>query len=229
MKTLLLIAVATYFLIEILLINYKELFPGANKIGQFFSKLSISYISAFIFYFIVVHIKNERDRENINEFVGQKVSDILTSAHLFIQPFLQIEDKKASFAHMDIRKLPKLLSSIQRNAKDAPYIIHGENGTWMDWWEYLKGSTFESFNHIYVRYNHIDTKLIKILTRMENSLFFTQWNLLYFNEHDKTFGLYTTQIKMYLEHVKDLQEYSDKHLSGYSSLTSEFMGYKGEY
>ena len=226
LQTLLVTAILTYFLIELCFNNYQEIFTGANKIGQFFSKLSISYISAFIFYFIVVHIKNEKDKENINEYVGHKVYDILTSAHLFVQPFLKIENKKASFEDLDINKLRTLLNSIQRNSKDAPYIIDGENGTWLDWWEYLKDSTFKSFNQIYNRYNHIDTKLIKILTRLENSLFFTQWNMLYVNEYDKTFGLYSEQIKMYLSQVKDLQEYADKHLSEYRNRTSEFMGYK---
>jgi len=224
--TILITAILTYFSIELWFNNYSEIFQGANKIGQFISKLSISYISAFIFYFIVVHIKNEKDKENINEYVGYKVYDILTSAHLFIQPFLQIENKKASFDDLEIIKLHTLLASIIRDSKDAPYIVNDKNGTWLDWWEYLKESTFKSFAHIYVRYNHIDTKLIKILTRMENSLFYTQWDMLYINEYDKTFGLYSTQIKMYLSHVKDLQDYADKNLSEYRNRTTEFMGYK---
>jgi hypothetical protein len=139
---------------------------------------------------------------------------------------LQIENKKASLKDLDISNLRTLLSSIDRNAKDAPYIINGENGTWLDWWEYLKESTFKSLNEIFVRYNHIDTKLIKILTRIENSLFFTQWVMLHTNEYDKSFGLYTEQIKMYLVHIKDLQHYADKNLSEYRHLTSEFIGHK---
>ncbi|HEX7415130.1 MAG TPA: hypothetical protein VF411_13880, partial [Bacteroidia bacterium] len=141
-------------------------------------------------------------------------------------PFLQIENKKASFNDLDINNLRTLLNSIERGSKDAPYIIDGENGTWLEWWEYLKESTFKSFNQIFIRYNHIDTKLIKLLTRMENSLFFTQWDMLYRIEYDKSFGLYCEQIKMYLTHVKELQEYADSNLSEYRNRTSEFMGYK---
>jgi len=188
----------------------------------------MSYISVFIFYFIVVHIKNEKDRENINEYLGLKVSDILTSAHLFIQPILQIENKKASFDSLDVRHLHKLLSTIDRSGKVSHYSINGEEATWMDWWEYLKDSTFKSLKEIYIRYYHVDSELIKLLTRIENSLFFSQWDLLYYNQHDLTFGLYSTQIKMYLIHIEALQEYHDKNLTGYKSITNEFIGYKQE-
>jgi len=226
--TLLAIAFSTYFIIEFWLNNYSEIFKGASKIGQLFSNLSISYISAFIFYFIVVHIKNEKDKENINEYIGIKVRDILNTSHLFIQPFLQIDNRKASFKDLDIKKLRSLLDSINRYSKDAPYTLNGENATWLQWWEYLKTSTFTSFSEIFIRYNHVDTELIKILTRMENSTFFTQWNMLYggMGGFDKSFGLYCEQVKMYLEHVNDLQNYADKNLREYQNRTSNFMGHK---
>lgn len=226
---ILFVAIFTYFFNELYLNNLPELFKGANKIGQFFSKLSISYISAFIFYFIVVHIKNEKDKENINEYVGQKVHNILTCAHLFIQPFLQIENKNAKFNDLDIKKLRTLLNSIDRNAKDSPYIIDGQKASWLEWYEYLKTSTFKSINEIFMRSNHIDTKLIKTLTRVENNFFFTQWNLLYNFDFDNSFGLYSEQTKMYLVIISELQEYADKNLSEYQNQTLEFSGYKPKY
>ncbi len=84
--TLLGLSLTVYFLIEFFLIDIPQLFSGGYKLGQFVGKICQSYISAFIFYFIVVHLKSEKDKRNINEYVGQKVYDILTSAHLFIQP-----------------------------------------------------------------------------------------------------------------------------------------------
>ena len=104
---LLLISFVGYFTIELWLNSYKEIFKGANKIGQFFSNLCISYISAFIFYFIVVHIKSEKDKENINEYVGIKVSEIITCGHLFFQPF---SDK--NFGNLKFEDLSEKLNTI---------------------------------------------------------------------------------------------------------------------
>ena len=172
---LLIIAICTYFLIEVVFNQYEEIFNGAYYWGQFFSKISIAYISAFIFYFFVVHIKNERDKENINEFVGHKVFDILTSAHLLIQPLQEKTNKKAKLEYFEFDELKKLLRSIKRNENEAPLRIGGINGrsaNWIEWYEYLKDSTLKYIEEIFIRYNHLDTDLVKLLTRIQNSLFF---------------------------------------------------------
>ena len=223
---LLLISLCTYFLIEFWFINYDELFPGAHKVGRFFSNLSISYISAFIFYFIVVHVKSEKDKEDINEFVGIKVYSIITSSHLFIQPFLTKENRNARFENFDLQDLGKLLRSIERESKEAPYGRNNEIANWLEWYEYLRASTLDSIKCIFDRYQHVDTKLIKLITRIENSLFFSQWNLLYNFDFDKTFGLYEFQIKTYLKLISELKDYAEVNLKEYQSVRSEFLGVK---
>lgn len=223
---LLLIAICTYVLIDFWFVHYNELFYGAYEVGQFFSKLSLSYISAFIFYFIVVHIKSEKDKENINEFVGHKVYSIITSATLFIQPFIQREDPKARFENFDLKDLGQLLRSIDRDSREAPFLIENEYASWLIWYEYLKKSTFDSINHIFNRYQHVDTNLIKLITRIENSLFFVQWHLLYRFDYDKTFGLYEFQMRTYFKLINDLKEYADKNLKEYQYIKSEFIGAK---
>lgn len=226
LKILLFISILTYFTIEFFLMRYDELFVGAYKIGQFISKLSISYISAFIFYFIVVHIKTQKDKENVNEWVGHKAYSIITDAHLFIQPLMQIDNKKARFEDLKEEDLSKLLYSINRNARQAPYKNNGEDATWLEWYEYLKKSTEDSIKEVLVRYPHLDSEFIKILSRIENSLFFFQWNLLYNFDFEKTFGIYELQIKTYLRLINDLQEYSDSNFKDFQYRTSEFMGIK---
>lgn len=218
--------IITYFLIELVLNSYSEIFPGAHVIGQFFSILSISYIASFIFYFIVVHIKSEADKENINEYVGQKVYSIIRSAHLFIQPLQQTQDKNAKFEDLDTANLGSLLKSIKRNSSDAPYIVNDQNATWLEWFEYLKTSTQDDIKEVFVRYNHLDSKLIRLLTRIENSMFFYQWNLLYNFQYGETFGIYQLQIQSYLTHIKELEEYAQKHFKKYQYRTHEFMGTK---
>jgi hypothetical protein len=223
---LLALSIFTYFLIELYLIDIPEIFKGGYQVGQFMTRVCQSYVSAFIFYFIVVHIKNENDKRNINEYVGYKVHSILTSAHLFIQPLQQKVDKKASFKYMTKSELGQLLRSINRNAQEAPYIIGERTGTWMEWYEYLKESSLDSLKEIFVRLPYLDSELVKRLTRIENSLFFKQWELLYHIERDQTFGIYEFQIGAYLNLIKDLEDYAEKKFPDNKFMTSEFIGHK---
>ena len=123
LKVLFFFSIVLYFIIELWLRNYPELFHGAGKVGDFFSRLSLSYISAFIFYFLVVHIKSQKDKENINEFVGHEVYQIITCGHLLIQPLQQKFNKDHTFKDLKFAELNNLLASIDRTAREAPFKI----------------------------------------------------------------------------------------------------------
>lgn len=224
LKILLLISIAGYFFIEIFLSNYGEIFPGSEKVGVFFSRLSTAYISAFIFYFIVVHIKTERDKHNVNEFVGHEVYGIITAGHLLIQPFMEKKDKSARFEYLSTGDLSSLLRSIDRQASEAPYSINGKPGTWLQWYEHLKRQIEVHQKNILIRYSHLDSRLIKLLTRLEQSLFLAQWEKLYDFSYDRTFGTYYIQIKFFLDHLRELEKYADENLKQYQYLTGDFVG-----
>jgi hypothetical protein len=221
---LLLIAVITYVTIELVLNRYNGLFPGAHELGQLFSKLSVSYISAFIFYFVVVHTKAETDKENINEYVGHKVHVITASAHLLIQPLQQEVNPQARFEDFKLSDLHDLLKAIDRKDNHAPYVINGRRATWVEWFEYLKELTEKTIREIFIRYNHLDSELIKLLTRIEQSLFFRQWSLLYDFRDDSTFSVYEFQIRTYLNHINALEVYATKHFKSYQYMSNEFIG-----
>lgn len=224
---LLFTSLITYFLIEVVLMKFSEIFSGAYELGQFFSKISISYISAFIFYFIVIHIKSEKDKENINEWVGYKAHSIITDAHLFIQPLMQVDNKNARFKKLTKEELHLLLKSIKRRDKQAPYIVKDQKITWLEWFEKQKKSTQESIKEIFVRYPHLDSEFIKIITRIENSIFFYQWDLLYYTlPFDETFAIYEPQIQTYLQLIEELENYSEVNFKKNKYRISEFIGYK---
>ena len=223
---LLILAICSYLIIELIFNNIPEIFFGAHKLAELFSKLSVAYVSAFIFYFVVIHIKNENDKHNINEFVGHKVYSIVTSAHLILQPMIQKFDKDAKFKYLTNSELSELLSKINRLDKEAPlrFSEENENANWIEWLAYLKESTQEDLKQIFVRYGHIDSSVIKMLSRIENSLYLTQFDLLYNFAYDKTFALYTLQIQTYLKLIKDLEEHADANFKEFKYRKGEFMG-----
>ena len=64
------------------------------------------------------------------------------------------------------------------------------------------------------------------MTRIENSLFFSQFEILYNSTHDNTFRIYKVQIQTYLTHIKELEEYADANYKKHQYMTSEFIGWK---
>ncbi|MBQ0721421.1 MAG: hypothetical protein KBT88_00150 [Gammaproteobacteria bacterium] len=225
LRYLLLLSVVAYFIIEMVLRNYPPLFLNASVVADFFSRLFVSYISAFIFYFIVVHIKSERDKENINEYAGHEVHSIITSGHLFIQPLMQVKVKKARFKYMEEQELWELFSSIDRFEKIAPLSYeNGDKADWIAWFEHLKESIERSINEIMVNNHLLDSELIKLIMRIKECPLFKQFYLLYDENWGKDLTPINKQMLFFLTNLKRLEEYADLHLKEYKYLSGEFMG-----
>lgn len=227
LKIILAISFSIYLLIELVLRNFPPLFSNASSMADLISNLCASYISAFIFYFVVVHAKSEKDKENIYEYIGHEVYSIITNGHLFIQPLMQLSDPKARFYYPSSEELGLLLSSVNKYDTNAPISFeNGEKGNWIDWFEFLKRGILENINEI-LAFNHMsDSELIKLIQRIKNCMFFTQYNLLYEDGFGITLSVLHTQIHYFLNNLQQLEDYADEHLKEYKYITGEFMGRK---
>lgn len=59
--------------IEFFLRDIPEIIPKGAEIGEVVYRLSLSYISSYIFYFVVVHlIKRDHSRHGIVEVIQEK-------------------------------------------------------------------------------------------------------------------------------------------------------------
>lgn len=70
-----------------------------------------------------MHIKGERDKQNINEFVGHEVYQIVVAGHLLIKPLQEKLGQKEAFEYPSRSELSTLLQSIDRTANEAPLLL----------------------------------------------------------------------------------------------------------
>ena len=172
-------------------------------------------------------MKEVRDRENISEYVGNKVNGIIVSSRLFVQP---IQEKNGQTRPFDVpteKQLWTLLATVNRYHHEAPLVDeHGRHANWVEWWEWNRKSVLEDIDQIMARVSLLDTELIKLVTRVQNSVFLSQFNLLYMTENPLTdLTPLASQLSMYYRVVGELERYCDKFLSAHKFLTSEFVGY----
>ena len=75
------IAILNVILIEFILADIPELFQFGNKIGIIMSQFSLAYISSYIFYLIVVVMKEKKDRKNIYTAVHALTERMLNNGY----------------------------------------------------------------------------------------------------------------------------------------------------
>lgn len=77
LKIILLLAIPIVISIDFWLINIPEKIVWGYEFGFIIRSLSMAYIASFIFYYVTVHIKSNRDKKNLKPYITKCISDIL--------------------------------------------------------------------------------------------------------------------------------------------------------
>jgi len=194
-----------------------ELLPNtADKINIILTRLCYAYIGSFIFYYLVVYLKNKRDKNNTSEFVSIYIKYIYYNYKQLIGAIYP-KNAKNKIEFPDEEKLKELLMKLDPNS-EAPLVM-GVNHKRADWFEYL--------DYIYDRHHnyltkletlipHLSTELIKILVKLDfktnRSMNFV-WHRSWQNANNKPYHsleFVTGSLSKYTLSIELLKEYYEK-------------------
>lgn len=210
--------IITVCVIDFWLIHIPELFNGGAAFGVIADKLCLSYISAFIFYFLVVHTKQQKDKENMYAYVSNKVWHIIAYGTTIIREMAKASNVELKSNYPSEQELLEVCSKINP-CSDAPLLISfAANANWYQYFEYYRKMSSEDTQSIYGKMPFLDTKLIKHLADIED----TQWFSLVkavspipIQFKNKNLLNFWSAIIEYLKSVKALQDYYNKKLLVY--------------
>jgi hypothetical protein len=225
---LLAIAITTLIIIEFILSNIPEFFNGGYKLGVIFSNLSLSYIAGFIFYFLTVHLKTEKDKRKYNEVIGRLSYQIIVSTDNMINSII---NHGSGERHTYNEKLIyEACSKIEVFKSDAP--LHWADNTQGNWIEFLHNYSSEidkTIKKLNDRIIFIEPKHSTLLARIEDAMLLKQINGIFNYPNiipNKDLTIFATSIKLYMNLIEDLRIYNDKYLKDYKDLKGESIGYR---
>jgi len=159
-------------ILRLFLLDIKEIMPYGAELGNILLSLSTGYIISYIFYFLVVFIKKERDNKNVSGYLIKYLSYLCIEAYrVFNGLKINSQSKSLKFppSEDDLKTLFKKLHPVNSNCSKS-------NGGRYNWYEYLKfvlcETSNEYINEIWKLLPHIDTELIKILNSLKESYMF---------------------------------------------------------
>lgn len=205
-------------IIDFWLIDIPEIFKGGYKLGQIIYKLCMSYISAFIFYFLVVHIKQQKDKENLYSYVAQKVNMIIGCAWGLISAVSNASNITLTEKYPSKEELDIICTCINPNA-NTPLLLGrlGNYANWMQYFDYQKIRSNDATEKIFKKMPFLETELVNILSKIEDNPHFMILGHIIHNMPYKNQDITAFQscLSSYFELIKDLENYADKKLSKY--------------
>ena len=165
----LLVAVLSIVIIDAWLKSIPELLSWGYEVGIIYYKICISVISSYIFYFIVIHLKAVKDKENINAFLFGKVKSIINQYHSQIGDLKNASGISSDDVYLEKEEIKKILLEINP-ASDAP-MVYGVTGKYINWVQYLHNSkivTDKLIEKIFKKMPFLDSELVSILAKIDD-------------------------------------------------------------
>ncbi len=217
-SVLFIICIVTIFAIDFWLKGIPEFFNGGAKIGDIVYKLCMSYISAFIFYFLVVHIKAQKDNENLYAYVTKKVYMVIGSCLGLINEMAKASNITLNDRYPNDVELTTICKSIDPHA-NAPLLLGGigNYANWIQYIDYQKKRSIASTAKIFAKMPFLDTTLVRLLTNIEDSSHFMVMDgmvqMMPLRNQDLT--SFQKTMADYFVSVKALEDYAENKLKSF--------------
>jgi hypothetical protein len=205
---ILLICIVFIFIFDFWLIKIPELFKGANTLGNIFYKICLAYLTAYIFYFLNVFIKSQKDLNEVNFYIGRLVTNITLDNFIIIHQLCKssgIQKSNKYLTETEIKIITSILT-INEGPKEGPDDIIKTN--WFQFLKYYKVRTENNINKILSRSIYLDSKLVSLLSDIEDSALFIDIEYkAIFEESSDNLSFMASHLYNYFETIKKLETY----------------------
>lgn len=218
---LFIVSILIVLMINFWLIDIPQFFNKGNTIGVLIEKLCMSYISAFIFFFFVVHIKQQKDKRNIYQFVAEKSINIISCGQTIGRDLAKDSNVKLKTYYPSKEELLEICYKI--NPYSEPTTLVSWSGLKLNWFSHFekyRQDSMDSINEIYAKMPFLDAQLIKHLSLIESSPFFSLTKAMQnfpFKAKNENLLNFVDTILNYLETVKDFEQFYDQNIKKYKA------------
>lgn len=208
------ISILSILSIDFWLINVPEIFNGGAILGQLVYGLSFSYVSAFIFYFFVVHLKDQKDKDNLYPYIADKVLFIVEQGKGLINACAKSAQVSIVGNYPNDSELLNICKAIDPNSKSPLAMgVSGHYANWRQYFEYFMRRSNDATSRILSKMQFLDSDLVIKLVKIEDCNLFN--TLTFFSSMplgNTDFTNFKPDIAEYLKLIDDLEKYYIKNL-----------------
>jgi len=212
-------AIISIIIMEGWLLDIPEIVTWGSEFGSVYYKLCIAMISSYIFYFIVVHLKNMRDKEWLDPVVSRHVAEIVGNYKFQIRAIKHeagIDSEKEYFIWNDDKaRLIEIFSKVKTKGKTPLINDAGVAFSWLEFLHLMMRKTMTDINFLLEKIQFLDSELVNILSLIQYCEYFQTIDLIVrqreFENEDLSF--FGELFYMYGTYCAYLETYAIKNFS----------------
>lgn len=169
---ILLVSSTLLLLLKILVLNkFEPLFTGAYAIGLIVEAILASVIASYVFYLIVVHLKEINDRETIAPYIAKQTNRVILSCKGQVAAFSNTANTELAFNTLSKEELELALKKIPPYS-EAPlsFGLNQKNANWFQYFEYESKRTRSSIQRTLQQLPFLEAELISNLAAIDDCI-----------------------------------------------------------
>lgn len=217
LNILFIISLITIFLIGFVLSNVPEIFRGGAKLGEIIYRICLSIMSSYVFYLFVVHLKSQKDKRNIYDYIAKNTDRIIGDAKSLIQELKKESKYDFDGEYPTLNDTIEMCKKVNPNAK-APLLLGGlgNYASWIQYLEYYKNRTEKTIRKIYTQMPFLDSAYLKLIVNIEDcGYFYTIGFVVSVPMRNTDLSAFAKELHEYLGHVEALDKYARRKFKYY--------------
>ena len=173
LNVLLLISLVSIVLTDTLFKNLPELFDGGAGLLNAYYNFCIGMVVSYIFYFVVVHIKELKDKENIDAYVVGKSKAVIHDYESVIRAIQNKLNITSDGLYPSESEVQRLFAQIDPNS-DAP-MVSRTSRSYVNWLQFMDSYRFRSqkvISKIFEKMPFLDSEHVKLLSAVDDCTHF---------------------------------------------------------
>lgn len=217
LKLLLVASIVFVLLNDVFLSDVPELFNYGYEFGQVLSNLFLAYIASYIFYFIVVVLKDRRDKENIYLYVYELTRNLIGRAYSVYNEIIAasgVNQKDYDKRTITLEQYKELCKKANPNETPSNRGIGQPISEKATYAKFIYNGSVAYVKHyiekIFIYMPLLDSEHVRLINRLQNSEFFKEADTLTWQSLNSNFSVYSDNMYEFLEFVRDLEDYNER-------------------
>jgi len=158
-----------------ILLDVPQVFPGGAKIGAVAYDLSLAYLGAWIFNYLVIVLPRQSDRRLIFRRCDPLIAQYATSARAALAPMFQEANENPEPQQPDAAALHRVCGKINPNDQ-APLIVGGSPGSpvygnWISWLKFQMVRAEARRASLDPYFPYLDAEAVSLITDLADHFF----------------------------------------------------------
>jgi hypothetical protein len=167
----LVISAMILLLVKIFFINrLPEYFAGGYELGVIVEAVLASVVASYIFYLLVVHVKEQTDREILRPYIEKHSKRIVGDCLSQLDGISSASNVKLKFFSLTSQDITSAFTNIAPYSP-APMILSPQsmqNANWFQYFVHHQHRTKESIRKLLDQLPFLDTELVRIITEIDD-------------------------------------------------------------